>query len=98
MPAYVDERAQHLVEYMFKPETAEFVGVTPVFEGGFMFVEDRPQSFADRKLGSVDTMGLVSRGIPPPAASGLSQSEHHAGPSGCGDAGAPHVPRCADAP
>ena len=48
LPAYADKRVQHLVEHVLKPETAEFVGVTPIFEGGFMFVEDCPQSLADR--------------------------------------------------
>ena len=47
-PAYVDERVQYFVEHVLKPETAEFVGVTPLFEGSFVFVEDCPQSLADR--------------------------------------------------
>ncbi len=48
LPAYADKRVQHLVEHVLEPETAEFVGVAPIFEGGFVFVEDCPQSLADR--------------------------------------------------
>ena len=51
LPAYANKRVQHLVEHVLKPETAEFVGVTPIFEGGFVFVEDCPQSLADRYWG-----------------------------------------------
>ena len=48
LPANADKRVQHLVEHVLKPETAAFVGVAPIFEGGFVFVEDCPQSLADR--------------------------------------------------
>ena len=51
LPAYANKRVQHFVEHVLKPETVEFVGVTPIFEGGFVFVEDCPQSLADRYWG-----------------------------------------------